>query len=274
MLKNYPVNIASAGKSMASIVFGIAIDQGYFSLDDKISTYIDDIQSITRDELDKITVRQLLTMTSGLDDLLNMSYPNGQGWEYSDAWNLMFNILESTTQQSVDEYSKENLFDKIGMNNTEFRDSTKTLMQLRDAKPIFSDWKPRQVFTTSNDFVKFGQLILNHGVYQGQQIISNSYLIQALSDCKENPAYGFLFWLNEKNGAIAAGTGEIIETNIIPNAPKDTVAALGMGDKKLYIVPSLNLTIARHGSAAYGEHFAFTIYDHELWYYINKCLGT
>lgn len=272
LLKNQPANVASAGKSVSSIVFGIAMDQGFFSLDDKINQYIENIPTISETNLANITIRNLLNMTSGLNDLLELSYETGSGWEYSDAWNLLFNILETTTGQSTQEFSEEFLFGKLGMSNTEYRDATDSLIQIRGSKPLFVDWKPKQLYTTSIDFVKFGKLILNQGQYSGETIISSNYLEEALTPTYLNPAYGFMFWLNENSGGIAASTGEIILTNIIPNAPVDTISALGAGDKKLYIVPSMNLIVARHGKAAYGEYFAFTKYDDELWTRIIEVL--
>lgn len=272
ILKNQPANVASAGKSVSSIVFGIAVDQGFFSLDDKINQYIENIPTISETNLANITIRNLLNMTSGLNDLLATTYETGNGWEYSDAWNLLFNILETTTGKSTQEFAAENLFEKLDMKNSEYRDATDILIQIRGSKPLFGDWKPKQLYTTSIDFVKFGKLILNQGQFNDETIISSRYLQEALSPSPFNPAYGFMFWLNENSGGIAAGTGEIISTNIIPNAPLDTISALGAGDKKLYIVPSMNLIVARHGKAAYGEYFAFTKYDDELWTKIIEVL--
>jgi CubicO group peptidase (beta-lactamase class C family) len=269
--KKLSANIASAGKSISSVVFGIAIDQGYFSVNDSIAQYItEEIGDISKEELGNIKIQNLLTMSSGLDNLLNQSYEVGQGWEYSDAWNLLFTILEKTTGQTANEFAKENLFHKIGMNNTEYRSSMVELRLLRKGKPSFTHWNPQQIFCSTTDLVRFGEMILANGNWNGEQIISRDYLLKALTPYSTNPAYGYLFWLNENSGGIAAGTGKIVETNIIPNAPKDTIAALGMGDKKLCIVPSLRMVVARHGNAAYGQHFAFTQYDNELWSYLNR----
>ena len=269
-LETQKANIFSAGKSVSSVVFGIAMDMGYFSPEDPITKYItEDFGDTDKSALDKITVRNLLTMTSGFDDLLNLKYETGEDWVYSDAWNLLFTILEKTTEQTVNEFADAYLFDKLGMDDTEYRSSAAGLALMRGGKPVLSSWNPQQIHCTATDLAKFGEFILHGGTVNGERLISEEYLSEALTPCGQNPAYGYLFWLNENSGGIQAGTGDISETNIIPNAPKDTVSALGAADKKLYVVPSLDLVAVRIGKAANDEKYAFTQYDNELWEQIN-----
>jgi hypothetical protein len=53
---------------------------------------------------------------------------------------------------------------------------------------------------------------------------------------------------------------------MIPTAPSDVIAALGAADKKIYVCPSLDLVVARHGGAAGGTRSeALSSFDSQLW---------
>ncbi len=265
-------SIASAGKSICSVLVGIAADEGYLKLDDKISDYIGNGFSDMSAELeDKITVLSLLTMTSGLDDTLHESYVPNSGWQYSDAWNLLFGVLKQATGQDINSYAKSVLLDKLGMDDSYYKSSELQLFIARGGnKPKYKDWDPYQIYCTPRDMLTFGQFILQQGNWKSEQLVSKQYLEKALQPSSPyNPAYGYLFWLNGREGALSPSGGEPLETEIIPNAPEDLVAALGYGDKKIYIIPSKNMVIVRSGRAAVDKNFAFTTFDNELWQQLN-----
>jgi len=73
-----------------------------------------------------------------------------------------------------------------------------------------------------------------------------------------------VWWLNGKDAWVlpddATGSGYLI-----PNAPADMAAALGYGDKKIYIIPSLDLVVVRHGDAADSSQPALSDFDNVLW---------
>jgi len=265
-------NIASAGKSICSVLVGIAVDQGYLKLEDSISAYIGNgFSDMSAAAEDTITVGSLLSMTSGLDDLLKMSFEPNAGWAYSDAWNLLFNVLEAATKKDINSYAKAVLFDKIGMKDSYYKASKIQLFIFRGKnKPAYKDWRPYQVYCTTQDMIKFGQLILQQGGWDGEQIVSKDYLEKALQPSSSyNPAYGYLFWLNESTNGLGPMGDAPLNTTIIPSAPQDLVAALGYGDKKIYIIPSMNMVIARSGGAATDQQYAFTTFDNELWAQLN-----
>ena len=267
-----PANIASAGKSICCVLVGIAAEEGYLKLDDKISDYIGNGFSNMSEELeDTITVESLLTMTSGLDDTLHESYVPNSGWQYSDAWNLLFSVLKKATGQDINSYAKLVLLDKLGMDDSYYKSSKIQLFIARGGnKPEYKDWDPYQIYCTPRDMLTFGQFILQQGSWGGEQLVSKQYLEKALQPSSGyNPAYGYLFWLNGYEGGLSPGGGEPLETEIIPNAPEDLVAALGYADKKIYIIPSKNMVIVRSGGAATDKEFAYTTFDNELWEQLN-----
>lgn len=269
-----PDNIYSAGKSMCSVLVGIAIDQGYFTLEDRVADIIGSGFAEGNQAVEsQITIKHLLNMTSGLSDLLVVENEPGQVWAYSDSWNLLFNVLETSTGQPIQTFAEEVLFDKIGMTEAYYASSKKELRFIRRGQPQYENWQPYQVYCTPKDMANFGQLILQNGLWNGEQIVSQTYLIAATNQTTPlNPAYGYLFWLNASSGGLVPGEVAPLMTNIIPNAPKDLIAALGAGDKKIYMVPSQGLVIIRHGGAAKEGDYAVTGFDNELWTYLNVAL--
>jgi len=86
----------------------------------------------------------------------------------------------------------------------------------------------------------------------------------------DNPAYGQLWWLN--GGATYRIPGPYvlpsINGSLFPSAPADLVAALGKGDKKIYVIPSLELVVVRHGEEADiagGNPAAISAFDEQWW---------
>jgi CubicO group peptidase (beta-lactamase class C family) len=98
---------------------------------------------------------------------------------------------------------------------------------------------------------RFGLLILAEGNWRGEDVIADrDYLKAALRPSQTlNPSYGYLWWLNGQP-EVARGGGERVKGPLIPTAPPDLIAALGAVDRKLYVVPSLDLVVTRLGNNA------------------------
>jgi hypothetical protein len=73
-----------------------------------------------------------------------------------------------------------------------------------------------------------------------------------------NPSYGFLWWLNGQNFSLGFSSEAARSSgSIIPEAPADLVAMQGAQDRKLYLVPSLNLLITRLGANGSANDIPF-----------------
>ena len=242
-------NIASAGKSMMSILIGIAQEQGKLKVDDFVSGYLGDGWS--KAPLDKeqvITIKHLLTMTSGLDQRLGYEADPGTKWLYNTpAYHKLMGVVEKATGKTINEFSVEVLFGPLGMSD--------------------SRWFTSSVTASARDMARFGLMILSQGTWAGSQVVEEGYLSAALSTSQDlNHSYGYLSWLNGKDSLVTPGIPLLVRRSLAPEAPADMVAALGMGDKKIYVVPSLDLVVARHGTAANDETArAGTSFDSGLW---------
>ena len=116
---------ASAGKTLTTTVTGIAQDQGILDINDKVSDYIGTgWTSIPLEKENLITNKNLLSMTSGLDDTLgedisaeNLQYlaDAGDRWAYHGVFLKLQDVVASASNQTWNNYFNTNLKDRIGM---------------------------------------------------------------------------------------------------------------------------------------------------------------
>jgi len=223
-------DVASVQKSIISFIAGIAREQGKLDIDQTVSSYIGtgwSRASLTQEN--KITVRHLMSMSSGLTVRLDFQDPAGSVWKYNTrAYSKMVPILEAATGMSIARLTTDWLTKPIGMHESRWV-SRKWLKDSHDANKI-------GFAASARDLAKFGQLILANGTWDGHAIIKKpKFLFEALKPSQDlNPNYGFLWWLNTKNK--------------IPYVPKDTVWALGHLSRFVMIIPSKRFVCVRIGN--------------------------
>ncbi|MEW6303918.1 MAG: serine hydrolase domain-containing protein [Verrucomicrobiota bacterium] len=247
-------DVASVQKSVSAILTGIAQHKGLLRLDDPVHKHLGQGWSkalLTQEE--EITIRHLLTMTSGLTEDLTFEAPAGKRWRYnSAAYARTMDVVAAAAKKSANDLTREWLTGRIGMNDSAWAE--------RPGLGAKGALNPRGFTTTARDLARFGLLILANGRWQDQTIIADrEFLHDALHPSQElNPSYGYLWWLNGQK-EVARGAGQRAKGPLIPGAPPDLVAALGALDRKVYVVPSLDLVVTRLGNAA-GAGF-----DNEFW---------
>lgn len=258
---------ASAGKTLTATTFGIAQQEGLVNIDTPVSTYLD--KSWTSEPTDKealITCRNLLTMTSGIDDAmgnevtldkLKFKTDAGSRWAYHNVYVKLQDVMAKTSGKSWDDYFETVLKDKIGMSGR-WRDG-------RGQLEAFSIY-----WSNARSMARFGLLALNKGSWDGKQIVNKPYFEKMVSPSQNiNKSYGYLWWLNGKESYHLPATQTEFKGSLIPNAPADTYMALGKNDQKIYVVPSKNMVIIRMGESAHNKNFALSDFDNELWGKIN-----
>ncbi len=258
---------ASAGKTLTSTVTGIAEQEGYLNINNKVSDYLGTgWTSATLAKENLITCKNLLSMNSGLDDSLgddvspgNLQYVADAGtrWAYHNVYVKLQDVVAQATSQSWDNYFNTKLRDKIGMTGT---------------------WIPNGdlsvYWSTSRSMARFGLLALAKGNWNGTQIINSAYLNSATTTSQPiNLAYGYLWWLNGKTSYHMPQSQLQIPGTLIPSAPADMYCALGKNDQKIYVVPSKKLVIIRMGDAADGTNFALSDFDETLWEKISAVIN-
>lgn len=262
---------ASAGKSLAASVVGIAEYQEFLKLDDPVSKYLGKgWTTCPSDKEDLITIRHQITMSTGLNEnLLNSDCTNpecltykadaGTRWFYHNApYTLTHDVVEAATGKTFNTYTYQNLSSKIGMGGLWFKQG----------------WNDIYI-SKARDMARYGLLVLGNGIWNGDTVLKNRNFVTTMSQSSQNlnKSYGYLWWLNGKGEIIFPGLPTVFNRDLITSAPKDLFAGLGKNDQKLYIVPSQNLVVVRLGDAADQELPALSDFDNELWDYLSdlKC---
>ncbi|EDP95432.1 serine hydrolase [Kordia algicida OT-1] len=257
---------ASAGKTLTTAVAGIAQEESLINLNDKVSDYIGNgWTSATLEKENLITCKNLLSMTSGLDDSMgdgiapeNLQYiaDAGTRWAYHGVFLKMQDVVASASNQPWDDYFEVKLKNRIGMTGSWIQNGNTNVY-----------------WSTTRSMARFGLLIAAKGTWENTQIIPESFLNEATSTTQNiNKAYGYLWWLNGKTSYRLPQTQLEFSGELIPNAPQDMFCALGKNDQKIYIVPSKDLVIVRMGNAADDDNFALSDFDNVFWGKINTLI--
>ncbi len=259
---------ASAGKTITALLVGIAQEEGYLNINDKSSVHLGKgWTSLTEEKEDLITIRHQLTMTTGLDDgvsdngctlkdCLQYKADAGTRWAYHNApYTLLGKVIENATGQTRDVYTTLKLKNKIGMNG------------------LWITYGYNEVyFSNARSMARFGLLISNNGIWDGEKIMNDEQYLSDMINTSQNLniSYGYLWWLNGKGHYMLPQSQIVFNTDLIPEAPDDVIAALGTNDQKIYISKSLGLVVIRMGNSA----LALSSFDNELWGHLMKAVGT
>ena len=213
-------NSFSVAKSITSTLVGAAIKDGYIqSLDDRVTRYIKALHGSAYDE---VTVRQLLTMTSGVKwnedytDLesdvarmyaqppdpgfdMTVSYvrklpreaPPGSKWVYKTSeTNLVGVLVAEATGKQLADFLSEKIWRAYGMG--------------RDAEWMIDDAGHEQggccLAVTLRDYGRFGQFILDGARVDGQPIVPENWLADATRTQVSTGAgtgYGYQWWTRD-----------------------------------------------------------------------------
>jgi CubicO group peptidase (beta-lactamase class C family) len=217
----------SVAKSITSTLVGAALRDGYIrSMDDKVSDYIADMKGSAYDD---VSIRQLLTMTSGVrwnedyadpnsdvarfnnhtpeegvDSLVSYlrrlprEAPAGTRWHYSTGeTNLVGILLGEATKKPLSTYLSEKIWVPAGM------EQQATWILSRSGKEISGCC----IQAATRDFARFGLFVLNGARVGGQAIVPDGWLAEATSERIEigqpGRGYGYQWW-TYSDGAFGA----------------------------------------------------------------------
>ncbi len=254
---------ASAGKSLVSMLVGLAQDDGFIDINQSTRTYLGNgWTNTTANQEEQITIKSQLSMASGLDDGVEvvgstqncfepscfqyLATPYNRWAYHNSAYRILQNVLETATGQNKFSYTRSRLGDRIGMKGF---------------------WLNYVYYSSARDMARFGLLALNRGIWDTDTLLLNPTYFDAMisPSQSENPSYGYLWWLNGQSAFQLPGVQLKINRMIIPEAPSDLFAALGKNDQKIYVVPSQGLVVIRQGESAGGVALAPSSFDSELW---------
>lgn len=244
-------NSFSAAKSVIGLLVGIAVDKGLIkSFDEPITAYLDFVDP--KDST--VTIRHLLAMTSDIDWSESGANPlsdNAEAYYGSDLLatmkkqpfkgspNKVFDyasgnsqllgfILEKATGQKVANFMSENLWKKINAES----DAIWSLDNENGMEKAFCC-----LYSTTRDYARLGQLILNKGTWGQDTIISSAILNELttnyiLDGNKENHRYGLHYWiLNDPAHKVIYARG--IKGQYVISIPDLDVVIVRTGHKRL-----------------------------------------
>ncbi|MEM7107571.1 MAG: serine hydrolase [Bacteroidota bacterium] len=247
----------SVGKSIASAVLGIAVDEGYIqSLDQPLSDFynLEDYQNYSS-EKGKITIKNLITMSSNflgddndfespgnedhmydkenwvkwaLDLPIDSMRESGKTWHYFTAGVVILgDILDKSVPNGLEAYAHEKLFKPL--RNTNYKWSYTP----QDVPSTAGNFR-----TDAKGFADFGQLYLQEGVWEGKQIISKSWVANSTRTHIETPftprSYGYLWWIKNYD---------------IDSKKYRTAYSSGNGGNKIFTFKALDAVVAVTASA-------------------------
>ncbi|WP_333600448.1 serine hydrolase domain-containing protein [Flavobacterium sp.] len=254
---------ASAGKTLTSTMTGIAQQDGLLNINDKVSDYIGtDWTNETLAQENLITCKNLLSMTSGIDDYVNGVYSDdvtpsslnykadaGTRWAYSNVYVKLQDVIANAAGQTWSTYFNTKLRDKLGMTGSWIQSGNNTIY-----------------WSTTRSMARFGLMALNKGKWNGTQVVNEAYFTQATTTSQNiNLSYGYLWWLNGKASYHLPQTQVQFNGSLIATAPSDMFMALGKNDQKIYVIPSKKMVVIRMGDAADSENLALSDFDETLW---------
>jgi len=259
----------SAGKTLVATATGIAQQEGLLDIDDKVSDYLG--AGWTSEPVEKenlITLRHLLSMTSGIDDgsnlviKQNLTYLSDAGtrWSYHNVFQVLMDAVADAGNEDFEAYFNSRIKDRIGMDGY---------------------WNNGVIFkiyhSTTRSMARFGLLALNKGKWKDEQVLNESFFTECTSSSQNiNPSYGYLWWLNGKTRFMVPGSQTVYENTLVPNAPADMFAAMGAEDQRIYVIPGMNMVVVRMGDASDPQNptFALSGFDNDLWERINAVINT
>jgi len=270
--ENSLTNSFSMAKTFIALLIGIAIDEGKIkSLDESVGNYLPEYNNHP-----ELKIKHLLNMSSGINldvdyrspfghmakayygtDLykLNSHYEltetPGKTWRYLGGNTLILSfVLEKATGKSVSEYMSEKIWQPIGAKKS-------ALWNLDDKNGREKAYCC--FYSNARDFARIGQLIINKGKWNGQTIISEAFLKQAM-----NGAQG----LKDANGKLVDFYG--YQLWIADYKNKKVFYARGILGQYIITIPEKRLVIVRLGNKR-GENLP-NYHPVDLYHYIDFAL--
>lgn len=275
-----PQEVFSVTKSVTSTLVGIAQAEGDLELDDRAAEHIPQWRGTPSR---RVTLRNLLSNDSGrfwsqLTDYggllrardrtayavgLAQAARPGTVWAYNNAAiQTLDRVIRNATGTDTATYARTRLFEPLGMASTRMTADASG----RSTQTFFG------MQSTCRDLARFGQLFAQEGEWDGEEIVPSSWVQDAVgrSSQKLNAAYGLLWWVNRpgpvrealdaENPGLPPGVSQVGQ--LVPGAPEDLFAALGLGGQVVLVDPGSGTVVVRLGSPGNGtRRNAYTVAD-------------
>jgi CubicO group peptidase (beta-lactamase class C family) len=247
-------DMRSASKSVVSLLVGIAIDRKLIaSADEPVVKFFPEYAAVKSPGWDQITLRHLLTMSSGMqwdenrgwNDPKNdephlgfeadplryilskpIAKPPDAVWTYNGGGtDLLGSILERVSGKPLEAFAREVLFQPLGVTDVEWRNYPRNG---KVAPAVGLRIRPR-------DAAKIGQVMLDRGIWEGKPIVSPQWIEQSV-----RPRYQAIGYFS---GLFFYGQQWWLGRSIAREKEVKWIAAMGSGGQRLFIVPARDLVV-------------------------------
>ena len=263
-------NLKSTSKGVISALTGIALSEGYLeSLDETVLSYLSEYE-VDDTAKSAITIRDLLTMTAGLEwneNNLNSMYTffvnkrivkrvldqpletdPGETFNYNTGLtHLLSAVITEASGMSTLEFAEKYLFEPLDIQDVHWDTD-------REGYHIGGS----ELFLAPRDMMKFGVMYLQDGTYQGQQIVPEDWVIASKTTQVEGSfqgadiQYGYLWWLD---------IGNELFTYI---EDEERFLALGARGQRIFISPEQDAVVVITADERNESHCDILIRDYIL----------
>ena len=249
----------SMSKTLTAAMIGVLVKDGKLNVDAPAP-----VPEWKNTDKGKITIKQLLQQTSGIDfnedyanpsEVTNMLFKYGDMAAFTATLPLLHkpgtifnyssgnaNLLSRIIRQTVGErdyaaFPNSSLFYKINIYS---------MILEPDASGTYIG--SSYSYATTRDFARFGLFYYNNGVWNGQQILPLKWVQESAqpSAADKQKHYGYQCWLN--------GFSEDLTSRLYPDVPPDMFFADGYGGQGVFIIPSKKLVVVRFGLHPLNEN--------------------
>ena len=230
-------------KSITGMAIGMLIEEEKLKLDENIyDIFPDHINAFSKIFRPVITVENLLTMTSGitfnesgivsgndwLGSFLNASVNGKPGTEFQyNSLNtyVLSAIVTKRTGETLTEYLTPRLFGPLGITKYYWETCPKGITK--------GGWG---LFLCAEDMAKLGQLYLQRGKWNGQQLVSEYWIeistAQHLKTQNDTYGYGYQLWMEQRPGSFEYNG--MLGQNVIIYPDMDMVLVTNAGNKEMF----------------------------------------
>ncbi len=245
-----PRELWSGTKSLVGLMAAAAVQDGLLTLDERASETLGEWKSDP--EKAQITLRQLLSMTGGQGSTVGrpkgyqesvmapLTASPGSKFQYGPAPMQIFGEIMRRKLEARGEdgnprhYIERRILTPLGVTVGDWRNGP-------DGAPLM----PQGLLLAASAWAKIGEFVRAAGQHEGKPLVDPAAFTALFKGSAANPAYGLTWWLPRRT---PAGDPVTLSTDITDHPddfPADMVVAAGAGNQRLYVIPSLRLTIVR-----------------------------
>lgn len=240
----------SGTKSFVGMIAAAAVQDGLLTLDERVA---DTIPEWRNDELkQQVTIRQLLSMTSGQPSrigrptgyeaaaALPVTIKPGSAFNYGPTPTEVFGAVMARKlaarglRENPVEYLDRRVLKPAGISCSGWRTGP-------DDNPLL----PQGAILTAHQWARYGELIRHAATVEGRALVDTGAFQEMFVGSEANPAYGLAWWLPRRTQSTDPVTAQFELAHNPQIVPADMVIAAGAGEQRLYVIPSLGVTIVR-----------------------------